>query len=118
MALKIFDQDKRDNFYAELGALSSLNIENPKEGESNDDKPLIRYLGQFSLKEKVGDKEKKTYNILMEFGEFDLDEYFAVNKPPERYEEIMSFWRNLFKIARALQIVHNFSYHGGGHYDG
>jgi hypothetical protein len=117
MALKIFDEDKRDDFIVEQEALSSLNIENSTDGQSNDDKPFIRYLGQFSLGEKVENKVRKTYNLLLQFGELDLDEYLAGNRPPERYEEIMLFWKNLFKIAKALRVVHA-PFVDGGHYDG
>ncbi|KAI8626710.1 hypothetical protein F5Y19DRAFT_478195 [Xylariaceae sp. FL1651] len=48
-----------------------------------------------------------SYNILLEYGEDDLNEYFFVHCPPTLGREILDFWGKLFQIADALQRVHN-----------
>ena len=49
-----------------------------------------------------------THNILLEFGEHDLEEYFHDNEPPVLQEEIENFWQDLFAVAKALNGLHNF----------
>ena len=48
-----------------------------------------------------------TFNLLLEFGEFDLDEFFAQRLPPVLQDETDQFWRALFDIADALDGIHN-----------
>jgi hypothetical protein len=84
---------------------------------------MVRYIGHYSAEEEREESEDqvedtseenkcniaRTYNILLEYGEKDLDEYFADDRslPPVRSEEIIRFWQSLFKIAEALKIVHS-----------
>ncbi|PGH18774.1 hypothetical protein AJ79_00187 [Helicocarpus griseus UAMH5409] len=58
--------------------------------------------------DRSGGEEGVTYNLLLEFGERDLDEFWAdlENAPPARTEEIICFWESLFDVAKALQKVH------------
>lgn len=53
------------------------------------------------------DHNQRSYNILLEYGEDDLNEYFIVHSPPTLGREILDFWEKLFQIADALQRVHN-----------
>ena len=71
-----------------------------------DQKGMVRYVGHYSFEEEPG---SWTHNILLEFGELDLDEFFAheLSSPPVRPFEIISFWESLFKVATALDLVHN-----------
>jgi hypothetical protein len=48
-----------------------------------------------------------TTNILLEYGELDLDEYFAEYSPPVLQTEIEDFWKRLFEIAHAVDAIHN-----------
>jgi len=45
---------------------------------------------------------------MLEYGDMDLDEYCIDpnNVAPVRFEEILGFWRSLFKVAEAIKTVH------------
>jgi hypothetical protein len=66
---------------------------------------MIQYLGDFTYDEQ--DAHTRTFNILLEFGELDLDEFFAEVRPPRLSSEIHQFWSDLFKVAKALEKFHN-----------
>ena len=69
---------------------------------------IVRYFGHYSHREVVNTESSTTYNLLLEFGQEDLDEYFAgPSSPPVRAEEIIRFWESLFKVADAIKSVHN-----------
>ncbi len=51
--------------------------------------------------------DNTTYNILLEYGEMDLDEYFGRMVPPALPSDIEAFWRPLFAIADAIDGIHN-----------
>lgn len=51
--------------------------------------------------------QRRSHNILLEYGEDDLNEYFFVHSPPTLGREILDFWEKLFQIADALRRVHN-----------
>ncbi|KIW73675.1 hypothetical protein PV04_01773 [Phialophora macrospora] len=97
---------------------------------------MIRYLGDFShpsdpscqIKEENDSGEsiqgdvtvtgsaappgepvgRMTTNILLEWGEADLEEFLAERQPPVLGSEVRLFWKELFGVAEALQKVHNF----------
>ena len=52
-------------------------------------------------------QETTTYNILLEYGEMDLGDYFKEVLPPVLRSEIEAFWRSLFAIADAVRGIHN-----------
>lgn len=66
---------------------------------------MIQYLGDFTYDEQ--DSHTRTFNILLEFGELDLDEHFAETRPPRLSLEVHQFWANLFEVAKALKKFHN-----------
>jgi hypothetical protein len=78
---------------------------------------MVQYLGHFSFDGAPFDPTSRTHNILLEFGDQDLDEYFAdeVSYPPVRTGEIVVFWESLFKVADAIRKIHNlqFNYEDG-----
>lgn len=51
-----------------------------------------------------------TYNILLEFGELDLDEFFFDQNilPPVLSTEVGKFWKDLFEVATAVKEIHLF----------
>ena len=78
-------------------------------------KGMVQYLGDFSFDEisngPMGEEIERTFNILLEFGELDLDEFFADTQyPPVLTREIIEFWMALFKVADALQKIHNLEF--------
>lgn len=111
MALKTYTQAFEEDFIAEQEALESLSKN--KRGRS-----IVRYLGHFTQETLVDGKIEKTYNLLMEFGDNDLDEYFATSQPPATTEDTIAFWRNLSRIAQALSLIHDFKHSPQGDYYG
>lgn len=101
MALKSYREEKKDIFDWEKEAFSMGLKYDP-------DAHIVRYLGSYS--HDNGDKKDgKTYNLLLEFGEKDLEEYCAdlTNVPPVRAWEIIRFWESLFQVANAVEKIHN-----------
>jgi hypothetical protein len=104
LALKTFDEGKRSFFENEIKAFLAL-----------DRHPgLIRYLGDYSHRDYLSDRD--TYNILLEFGERDLDEFFfdPSHLPPVLPNEIRKFWADIFEIAPAVRDIHSFRRRRGG----
>ena len=93
----------------------------------DDSNSIVRYLGCYSHDETVPSREGNitftTYNLLLEYGQVDLDEYCAdlTNVPPVRVVEIIRFWESLFKVADAIKRVHKLCIRQGkkeSYYDG
>ncbi|OIW32546.1 hypothetical protein CONLIGDRAFT_274026 [Coniochaeta ligniaria NRRL 30616] len=71
---------------------------------------MVQFLGQFVRERNNADgKRETTYNILLEYGEFDLEEFFGEPQqyPPVLQLEIVLFWESFFKVADAISRVHN-----------
>jgi hypothetical protein len=66
-------------------------------------------------REHVG---RMTTNILLEWGEADLEDFFTERQPPVLGSEVRIFWKELFGVAEALQLVHNFTKKNGAEFDG
>lgn len=100
MALKSYQESEKIIFDWEKEAFSGL--------KNDPDTHIVGYLGAYS--HDNGDKtDGKTYNLLLEFGEKDLEEYCAdlTNVPPVRALEIIRFWESLFEVATAVEKIHN-----------
>lgn len=70
-------------------------IENPSEGAPNAESGLQK------------NTVETTHNIILEYGESDLEEYFADTVPPYLQPEVDAFWRSLFVVADAVRSIHN-----------
>jgi len=76
---------------------------------------MIKYLGHYTQPEQRTDqttsakheKVEFNYNILLEYSLLDLDEVFGSRLPPVFPNEIESFWNALFKVADAVDKLHN-----------
>jgi hypothetical protein len=82
---------------------------------------MVRYLGDYGLRQAVpvtspsdslarGPKKdvfKNTYNILLEYGDLDLDDFFYERLPPVLDEEVAGFWTAMLDIAKAVDGIHN-----------
>jgi hypothetical protein len=106
MALKSYIGNKKSAFQAEKDAFSAL--------KANNDVPIVQYLGSFihDYGEGIVSEDhhlRKTYNLLLEFGELDLYQYWAdeTNVPPVGVNEIICYWEKLFEIAVAIRNVHH-----------
>ena len=84
-------------------------------------KNMVQYLADYSHKEMKSSPESAgfgqqergkavtttTHNILLEYGELDLEEFFTRRLPPIHQFEVEEFWKALFEVADALEGVHN-----------
>lgn len=59
-----------------------------------------------------------TYNIVLELGESDLEEFFLEEHPPVLRSEVKTFWEELLGVAEALGMIHNFTKPNGQEFDG
>jgi len=117
IAIKTFSHEMCHIALAEQEALLSLSAgDYPRSLKTFENKPLVRWLG-FFLHDDITTR-RKTYNLLLEYGDFDLEEFFRQSIPLATSEEIISFWKSLFKIADALQLIHQLSYNEHRHYLG
>jgi serine/threonine protein kinase len=85
---------------------------------------MIQYLGCYTHlellprpKRSIDSNGRKktsyqTYNILLEYGELDLEEVFINRQPPVLSEEIDAFWRELFEIVAVVDGIHNLKSEG------
>ena len=89
---------------------------------------MIRYLGDYEHIEKVppntddvaredsdsSTKMHATYNILLEYGELDLDRYFEQRLPPILEVEVADFWKDMFDVADAVKGIHEITISAAG----
>ena len=79
---------------------------------------MIKYLGHYTQQESPRDRNagsrtenwkgpSHNYNILLEYSLLDLDEVFFTRHPPVFPREIEAFWGALFKVADAVDEMHN-----------
>lgn len=74
---------------------------------------MVKYLGEYrSIHYKEGGEEEVIHNIILEYGQRDLDEYLADNYPPVLSNEIIAFWQDLFKVADTLKGLHQLEFEG------
>lgn len=83
------------------------NYEHPIKASETDD-AAIRKGSEAETKTKV------TYNILLEFGELDLDRYFEETLPPILEGEVGDFWKDMFDVADAVKGIHDVKISTGG----
>lgn len=71
---------------------------------------MVRYLTDYvhnSGTQNPNAATGNTYNILLEYGDGDLDERFMWEEPPVLETEIGAFWNDMFEIADAVDRIHN-----------
>ncbi|KAF2230824.1 kinase-like protein [Viridothelium virens] len=106
MALKSYSSGMRTVYNWEKDAFFAL--------RRDDSRAIVNYFGSYSHDEPretpEGIVNDTTYNILLEYGQMDLDEYCAdlANVPPVRAMEVIRFWESFCTIADAIRRVHNF----------
>jgi hypothetical protein len=83
---------------------------------------MVRYLTDYihnEISENPTDAEQGsmdrqlsnfTYNILLEYGQYDLEERFLFARSPVFGKELLEFWKDLFEVADAVEGVHNLKY--------
>ena len=76
---------------------------------------MIKWLFHYSHVEDERETANGiTYNLVLEHGEYDLEQYFRAHFPPQLESEQVSFWRDLFLVAKAIKGIHNFTDPSGG----
>ncbi|KAK5659026.1 hypothetical protein OQA88_1113 [Cercophora sp. LCS_1] len=75
---------------------------------------VVECFGGYTEEKANQGSLERTHNILLEYGDQDLDEYLALNQPPVLASEIIEFWENIFGVATTLKKVHKFRYEGPG----
>ncbi|KAI1760751.1 hypothetical protein GGR53DRAFT_62938 [Hypoxylon sp. FL1150] len=100
LALKSFSQENSDIFEWEKQAYLAVL-----------DKPgMVQFLGEYEIDEWIEDGTVgRTYNILLEYGDEDLEEFLASKEtyPPSFPTETIQFWESLANVATALHSIHN-----------
>ena len=90
---------------------------------------MVKYLGDFEQRIRLdhlhdrqkqqmstwcnGDEPITTYNILLEYAEMDLEEYFRNFHPPFLPNEVRGFWQELINVVAALEKIHDWKPPGG-----
>ena len=72
---------------------------------------VVRCLASYS--------HANTHNLLLEYGEMDLEVYFVNHHPPFFEQEVVRFWREILEVAKAIEGMHDWkSLHDGKKYHG
>ncbi|KAI1089040.1 hypothetical protein F5B19DRAFT_468927 [Rostrohypoxylon terebratum] len=74
---------------------------------------MVKFLGEYEIDEQLEDGGVgHTWNMLLEYGEENLDEFFASqrNYPPSLNPEIIQFWNSLANVGQVLDSIHNLEY--------
>ncbi|KAI1453403.1 hypothetical protein F4805DRAFT_377169 [Annulohypoxylon moriforme] len=102
-ALKTFTQESLEIFEWEREAYLAVQARPRLSG-------MVKFLGEYEIDERHDDGSVvHTWNILLEYGEEDLEEFFASqrNYPPNLNPETIQFWNSLANVAQALDSMHN-----------
>jgi hypothetical protein len=65
---------------------------------------IVQCLGFWEIKKSPKESE---FHLLLEYGYYDLDEYFENFPPPSLPCDIIKFWEELSNVAIALDKIHN-----------
>ncbi|KAL9108230.1 MAG: hypothetical protein Q9227_006968 [Pyrenula ochraceoflavens] len=86
--------DAEKYFYAETDAFRKIN-------ESGQPVPnLIGFYGAF--------RQNGSFNIVLQYANLEtLEAYFRKTKPPKLGTDIVTLWRNVFKLTDALNAIHD-----------
>ncbi|KAK7920892.1 hypothetical protein PG985_008914 [Apiospora marii] len=102
MALKTFTSENKEVFNRERQNYLAV------EGLAG----MVQYLGEYEIEESIGAQGVVcTSNLLLEYGDLDLEELFLSQNPPTSFETIVEFWEALYKVAEALEGIHNLKAH-------
>ncbi|OTA58295.1 hypothetical protein K449DRAFT_397906 [Hypoxylon sp. EC38] len=102
-ALKTFTEESIEIFEWERDAYLAMQTKGHLSG-------MVQFLGEYEIHEKLeGGEILHTRNILLEYGDEDLEEFFAssFNYPPNLNAETIQYWRSLANVAKALDAMHD-----------
>ncbi|KAK3392807.1 kinase-like domain-containing protein [Podospora didyma] len=69
-------------------------------------------IQSFGCYESRVDPKCHTYNIILEYADFDLYEMMMNEAPPVSPNEIKSFWESMLELATTLKQIHQVDIHG------
>ena len=69
---------------------------------------MIQYYGWYEFK---GESEH-TYNIVLEYADFDLHTAFKKESPPVSQNEIKGFWEQMMGLSTTLHNIHRLEVDG------
>jgi hypothetical protein len=101
-------EKRRPDFEQEIDAFQGL----------QGNRGVIHSFGSFEYGDAIY-KNRRTFNIVLEFGQRDLYELFLDQNPPQSAEEIIRSWAAIIEVAKTIRSVHEFknkgdSYRGYG----
>jgi len=67
---------------------------------------LVQYFGSF-MTHNEDSSLPPTYNILLEYAESDLDEFFAHKFPPVATADIYNFWDAMLALVVTVRDIHD-----------
>ncbi|KAH6649377.1 kinase-like domain-containing protein [Chaetomium tenue] len=71
-------------------------------------KGFVRYIGRFDAPSTLADgRPTKSWNILLELGQYDLDTVLHTHQPPQTSAGILRFWESILPISSGLVAFHN-----------
>ncbi|KAL2075033.1 hypothetical protein VTL71DRAFT_8813 [Oculimacula yallundae] len=73
---------------------------------------IVQCLGSWELKKTASESE---FHLLLEYGHYDLHEYFENYPHPSLPRDIIQFWKDLSRVAVALEKIHNVEITVEGH---
>lgn len=74
-----------------------------------DKQGMLRCLGFYSFTDNEHDEDEH-YNILLEYAELNLHEFFKDFHPPQLAKDIYSQWKDFCRIAEAIETLHGFDF--------
>ena len=95
-AVKTYHNKYRRTFDRELAAYTKLNY-------LDQDHNILRCFGSFTQQPSG----RTTYNLLLEYAECDLDEYFEHTPSPDSFESTRQLWEQLLGVADGLRTIHD-----------
>lgn len=87
-------KDAKENYETEVKAFRAL-MPGGALGKS-----IIDFYGSY--------EQDGSYNVLLEYADRGtLEDYLQSTPPPTRGEDIYKFWKALFNVIKALNLIHN-----------
>lgn len=98
-ALKKFSQALKPSYDKEVRTFRALRAQSG----------MIQYYGCYESGENP---KNPTYNILLEYADFDLTGAISKEAPPVSPDEIKSFWGSMHEVAATLANIHHLNING------
>jgi len=97
-AVKTYQKEYLQIYNREIAAFARLN----RRGETHQN--ILKCIGCFIHQDHIG---TPTYNLLLEYADCDLEEYFADTPPPISPMDTVWLWKQLSGLAHGLQAIHD-----------